>query len=364
MPNFIVSFEQTALQKGAHLRRLFTDERREEEESLLRLFREGKHWHPLPKERRKCPHALAVDGGSRRLELANGSLLIIGQALILGEGVEDAIVDIEVVRGSVPHTTAERFADLFLQRLEVHLAAKHIQHMESEGMVLLDGALYSGLPQLYPLRAETLEDPTQQLVEDYERIFDACGRGCMVVSVAKSSRETLLSQLLQSDAGIPERDRLAIPDSEIIYRWTEDLAGFSTPVLLGTRSFTEGSSRALLEPGSPVTRMPAVVSFFLRPDDFAPAWRVDVPGVCVGRKERLGDLEAGWVDAKVLEPLIASLLADYGGPQVYHALLYMVDQEVRLSTERLMDVYLPMLEEALQVKLTPSLSSGRFLGWP
>jgi hypothetical protein len=364
MPNIIVSFEQIALEKGPHLRRLFTDERREEEESLLRLFREGRHWHPLPRERCKCQKALAVDGGSRLLDLANGSLLLIAQALVLGNDIEDASVDIEVVRGSVPRATAERFADLFMQRLEVHLAAKHIQELGAEGMLLLDGALYSGLPQLYPLRAEGLDDPTRQLVEDYQVLFSACGQGCTVASIAKSSRETLLSQLLQSDVGIPAENQLAMPDSEIIYRWTDDQAGFSTPVLLGTRSFTEGSSRALLEPGSPIAQMPAMVSFFLRPDDFAPAWRVDVPGVCVGRTERLGELEAGWVTAGEIEPIITALLAAYGGPLVYHALLYTVDEQVRLSTERLMQVYLPLLEETLQVKLTPSLSSGRFLGWP
>ncbi len=364
MPNFIVSFEQTALEKGARLRRLFTDEHREEEEHLLRLFRDGRHWHPLPKARRKCQTALAVDGGSRQLELANGSLLLIAQALVLGNDIEEAAVDIEVVRGSVPRATADRFADLFLQRLEVHLAATHVGALGADGMLLLDGALYSGLPQLYPLRAEGLDDPTRPLVQNYQALFSACEQGCTVVSVAKSSRETLLSQLLQSDAGIPEREQLAMPDSEIIYRWTDDLAGFSTPVLLGTRSFTDGSSRALLEPGSPVAHMPAMVSFLLRPEDFAPAWRVDVPGICVGRDERLGDLPAGWAAAEEIDPIVAALLADYGGPLVYHALLYAADEQVRLSTERLMRVYLPMLEETLQVKLTPSLSSGRFLGGP
>ena len=361
MPNFIVSFEHTARRKQSQLRRLFTDEYREEEESLLRLFREGQHWHPLPKERRRCAQAAAVDGGSRLLELANGSLLIIAQALILGEHLEDAMVDIEVVRGSVPRTTADRFADLFRQRLEVHLAAKHIRQLGREGMVFLDGALYSGLPQLYPLHAEALEDPTPSLMADYGILFEACGSGGAVASVAKSSRESLLSHLLQMGASIPEERELKIPDSEIIHRWTDQRAGFSTPVLLGTRSFTEGSSRALLEPGRPVARMPAIASFFLRPEDFAPAWRVDVPGICIGRGEKIGDLEAAWASPGDVEPIVAMLLADYGGPQVYHALLYMVDREVRLSTDRLIEVYVPMLEDILQVKLTPTLSSSRFL---
>ena len=361
--NFIVPLEQTATQKQTELRRLFAGEYRGDEESLYRQFREGGHWHPLPRERKRCPQALAVDGGSRRLELANGSLLLIAQALVLGEDVEEALVDIEVVRGGVPRATADRFADLFLQRLEVHLAAKHIQQLGGEGMLLLDGALYSGLPQLYPLRAEGLEDLTKQLIEDYTLLFNACNPRCRVVSVAKSSRESLLSYLLQKEAGIPETEHLGIPDSEIVYRWTDQTAGFSTPVLLGTRSFTAGSSRALLESGSPVAQMPAIVSFFLRPEDFAPAWRVDVPGMCVGREERIIELEAAWATPEQLEPIIAALLADYGGPQVYHALLYTADQEVRLTTDRMMEIYVPLLEEILDLKLTPTLSSARFLGW-
>ncbi len=297
------------------------------------------------------------------MELANGSLLLIAQALVLGEEVEEALVDVEVVRGGVPRATADRFADLFLQRLEVHLAAKHIHQLGGEGMLLLDGALYSGLPQLYPLRAEGLEDLTQQFVEDYTLLFNACNPRCSVVSVAKSSRESLLSYLLQMEAGIPETEHLGIPDSEIVYRWTDQTAGFSTPVLLGTRSFTAGCSRALLEPGSPVAQMPAIVSFFLRPEDFAPAWRVDVPGICVGREERIVELEAAWAAPEQLEPIVAALLADYGGPQVYHALLYTADQEVRLTTDRMTEIYVPLLEEILGLKLTPTLSSARFLGW-
>ncbi len=363
MVNFIVLLEQKATQKQTELRRLFAGEYRGDEESLYHQFREGGHWHPLPRERKKCPQALAVDGGSRRLELANGSLLLIAQALVLGEDVEEALVDIEVVRGGVPRATADRFADLFLQRLEVHLAAKHIQQLGGEGMLLLDGALYSGLPQLYPLRAEGLEDLTQQLMEDYTLLFEACDSRCSVVSVAKSSRESLLSYLLQKEAGIPEEEHLGIPDSEIVYRWTEQTAGFSTPVLLGRRSFTAGSSRALLGPASPVAQMPAIVSFFLRPEDFAPAWRVDVPGICVGREEKIVDLEAAWATPEELEPIIAALFADYGGPQVYHALLYTADQEVRLTTDRMMEIYVPLLEEILELKLTPTLSSARFLGW-
>lgn len=364
MPNFIVSFEQTAREKGAHLLGSLSAEQHEGEETLYRLFGEGKHWHALPTERARCQPALAVDGGSRRLELANGSLLLIAQALILGNGLEDATVDIDIVRGSVDRATADRFADLFLQRLEIHLAAAHVRNLQSGGMLLLDGALYSALPQLYSLRANGLEDPTRQLIEDYQTLFAACSHGCAVVSVAKSSRETLLSQLLQSDAGIPIASQLEMSDSEIVYRWTDDRAGFSTPVLLGKRSFTEGSSRALLDADSPVAQMHAIVSFLLRPEDYAPAWRVDFPATCISRAERLVDVEAGWVATKQVEPIIAALLADYGGPNVYHALLYTADQQVRLSTERLMEVYLPMLQDVLQTRLTPSLSSGRFVGWP
>lgn len=361
MPNFIDPFEETARNKSSRLRRFFSDEFKAEEEKLHRLFRDGPHWHALPAAPPNHMRAMAVDGGLRTLELSNGGLLIIAQALLIGDAVEDAVVDVEILRGIIPRPTAERFADLFRQRLEVTLAARHMAQLGPQGAMLLDGALYSGLPQLYPLRGDGLENLSGELIDGYKTLFAHCGSGCLLVSVAKSSRETLLTDLLQAQAGIAEEERLRIPDSEIIFRWTEQKAGISTPVLLGTRSFREGSSRVLLESGSDVAKMPAILSFFVRPVDFAPALRVDVPGVCVGRQEHIEDVEALLSDPAQVSAVVSALLADYGGPAVYNALLYSVDQEVRLSSDRFFSIYLPLLQGILEVELNPTFSAQRFL---
>ncbi len=367
MPNFIVPFESSANRKARRFRGLFTGEHKAEEEKLYRLFQEGNHWHPLPEGKSTHRPAMAVDGGLRTLELANGSVLIIAQALLIGDAVEDAQVDIEILRGNVPRSTTERFADLFRQRLEVDLASKHMGELGSDGVMLLDGALYSSLPQLYPLRSEGLEevrgedakDLIEHLVDGYRALFDCCDSGPLLVSIAKSSRETLLSDLLQGDT--PEMERLRIPDSEIIFRWTEQKAGFSSPVLLGTRSFRDGSSRVLIESDSPVAKMPAILSFFIRPVDFAPAFRVDVPGACVGRTEKIEDVDAQLCDPGQVGGVLRTLLADYGGPAVYNALLYTADRQVRLSSDRFFSVYLPLLQGILEVELNPTFSAQRFL---
>ena len=39
--------------------------------------------------------------------------------------------------------------------------------------------------------------------------------------------------------------RREVYDSEALYRWTDGAAGYSTPILFGTRSFTGGSRRVL-----------------------------------------------------------------------------------------------------------------------
>ncbi len=286
---------------------------------------------------------------------------MIAQALLLGSTPEYATADIEIVRGSVSQKTADRFSDLFLQGLEVRLAAEHVEELSPHGTVYLDGSLYGGLPQLYPLDAEELEDPTRALIADYERLFDACAAGRILISVAKSSRDSILGELLQVEAGLPPEEQVRIPDSELITRWTEDRCGYSTPVLLGRRSFKGWPSETLLDPSCAVTQMPSVLVFFIRPEEFGPLLRVDVPARCIGREERIVDIDACLGDLRDVKRPLARILADYQGPRVYNPLLYAVDDQVALHADRFQEVYLPMVEAILEVRFDPSVSQGRFL---
>jgi NurA domain len=363
MTNFIAPLEAAALRKKPHLASLFSANQSAEENALFRLFCDGHHWHPLPKRANPIEKAMAVDGGLRTFDLSNGGTLVVAQSLLIGNGIEDSAADVEILRGTVSAQTVDRFTDLFRQKLEVFLAAKHIRDLGHNGVMYLDGALYGGLPYLYPMpeRSGVPEDPTIGLVEDYGSLFAACDEGCILISIAKSSRDSMLVDVLQEEAGIPKEGRAAMPDSEVIYRWTDQKGGFSTPVILGSHSFLGGAAAILLEPSHPVARMPAMLSFFVRLTDYAPALRVDVPGVCVGRQERIIDLGAALADWRGVEPVIAALGSDYCGARVYNPLLYAADQEVAIHRDRFQNLYLPLLRNAWGVSLDPTLSFARFM---
>lgn len=360
MADYILHLEQATQQKAQHLRRLFSDQRCPEEEDLFRLFRGGQHWHPLPSTRCHLPNVWAVDGGLQTLDLSNGATLVIAQALLLSGEWEDCAADVEVLPGRIAKTIAERFAELFREHLEIGLAAKHIRDLE-EGMLLLDGALLGGFPLMYPPDSEELATLSVQLSQAYRFVLNQCGPQRWVVSVAKSSRATLLCELLQEEAGIPEAERLTMSDSEMIYRWTEQTAGLSTPVLVGTRAFRSGSGQALRRAGAGIGELPAVLSFFVRPENWAPAFRIDVPCPCLSLGHKIQDLDARLADCREIETVVAALLAEYAGPTVYNTLLFAADREVRLSADRFLELYLPLVQAVLGTKLDASFSAGRFL---
>jgi hypothetical protein len=61
-----------------------------------------------------------------------------------------------------------------------------------------------------------------------------------------------------------------------------------------------------------------------------------------------------------VEPVLQALAADYGGLEVYNALLYSVDREVRLRRDQVLEVYLPLIEDVTGVPLRRNRSERRF----
>jgi hypothetical protein len=366
MPDFVAALAQYAEANRSSLRMLFEHERLEEEKTLYDEFRRG-HWHPLQvTTKRKGVARLGVDGGLRTLGMSNGALLIIAQAVLLAhdcqETPEDVAVVAKVLRGSVPPQTASRYADLLRQQIEIDLAAKHFPRLDS-GVGFLDGALSSMLPQLYPLSAlDAQEDPTLCLIEAYGKLFAASTPDRQLIAIAKSSRAANLSYVLQANAGIAEDEILKVPDSEVICRWAADVAGFSTPVLVGKRGFSMGASFALIEQGGPIPEMPAIVTFFVRPCDFAPPLRIDVPCTCLGRSDTIGDVDIELLSATDILPIVESVMADWGGgPAIHNLLLWAADDAVALHKDAFLELYLPILRDILGVDLEPSQSASRFL---
>lgn len=337
---------------------------------LKEMMRE--HWHPLPaRDNGERLPGFAIDGSSRRADLVNGSTLFVAQSLIIGEGAKEGRADIEILPGTVEAKTLDRFADLMRQALEIELAAEFaVERVPPNSIIYLDGALYGTLPQLYPLEIKDVPDAPDyatNLRRDYGRLFESCeSRGIVLISIAKTNRQALFSRVLQARLHPPDKEQGEISDSALIHELTDHAAGFSTPLLLGEYGFRDQSNKVVLT-DQKVKDLPAIVSFFIRFAAYDDALRIDVPASCIGRNDRIGDHSlargAGYelLGATDVYDIIRVLMSDYGGVQVYNALAYVSDLEVRLTKQKMYDIYVPLVASVLGEELRIDRSQRRFV---
>ncbi len=358
MANFIDQLSSQITQNREVLRERYHHGELKLDERLRAVVK--KHWHSTPK-RARSPEprpAFAIDGSNRRANLSNGSTLFVAQGLLVGEGVNETIADVEILPGTVESEKLERFADLMRQNLEIKLARDYAGQIPPGSILYLDGALYGTLAQLFPLEGVP-RDFASEILANYRELFDQCqAREVFLVSIAKTNRQPLFSKILQTYEGIDPIQEIS--DSAFFDEWTDRLAGYVTPALLGQRSFSPGAKSLLLDAANLKTA-PAIVSFFIRFADYEDPLRIDLPAYCVGRRERLGDLDEQLIDCQAIEPIVNLLIDDYGGVEVYNALAYVVDREVRLSKQKMYDIYLPMIADLLGEEIRPDRSERRFV---
>lgn len=330
----------------------------------------SRHWQALPPRSGAAMRpAYAVDGSLSQIDLDNGSYLIIAQALCIGQDAfEDSQVDVQVLPPTTPRPTAARFADLVQRYRELSLAAEVAAHRLPDGSLLyLDGALYGLLPQLFPSAEDedALRDLPELVLERYLRLMQvARERRIDLVAIAKTSREATHAKIWLEAGPAPSGAQIPadVSDSGMLQRWTEGRTGLSAPVLLGRWGFTGGSA-ALLE-REDLRRAPAIASCFIRLSPWDEVLRVDLPGWQAGDETTLADPMRGRPlpgGADALSRTVEHLRQDYGGPEVYNALLYSVDREVRLRRQVAAEVYLPLIGQMLALPLRPDRSSRRFL---
>lgn len=326
----------------------------------------ARHWHPLPPAASVRRPAVAIDGSIRRLGLSDGAELVVVQALALGDdGVAVPRMAVELLPPSVPRATAARFGDLLLQWAELDLAREVASAAVPGTIVLLDGALYGRLPQLYPLPlAEEFEDLARlpdAIIAAYAGLIDSVrARAHQLIALSKTSREAAHAKLWLIDEGSGATLPDGVTDGSLIARRTGGAPGVATPVRLGKRGFT-GGSEALLERPE-VGRGPAIASCFVRLSALDDPLRLDVPAFQCGDPTALGDVDGDLLPggADAIADCVAAVLADHGGPEVYHCLLYAVDREVRLRRDMATGVYLPLVARLLGVELRLDRSERRF----
>lgn len=372
MANFIERLSQKVETKKSDLVHTLQFDASVNELALAQLVH--RHWHQLPLAAAAARRpAFAVDGSRAVRHLANGAYLFVAQALIVGERagerIEASDVDVSILPGATDAALIERSAGFLMHQLEVGLARQAIAQMPPRTTLFLDGALYGQLTSLYAWGddAQTqlppdIFDLPAAILDHYLQLFAACvQRDLIVISIAKTSHEKAHANVWwQAEHGGDLPKEKEISDSEAIYRWTERRAGFSTPILFGQSSVFRGARRSLLDS---MQAAPAIVSFFVRLADFDDALRIDVPAACLGLGETIGAVEQERLLAPAfVAPILGLLAADYGGLEVYNALLYSVDREVRLRQEMMDQVYLNLIQDALggQVEIRLDRSERRF----
>jgi hypothetical protein len=362
MADFVDQITAVLEAKRSRLTRSLGSRAHPQDADLARLVRQ--HWLRLPvlDGGHQPRPAYAVDGSSGRLSLEDGSALMVGQAMCLGVGgyaLKSA--DVTHLTAVVAHRAMERIADLMLRHLEFELACQALREVPRGSLLYLDGALYGVVPQLYPLGELGEHQPIQPaaVLDTYVAMLHlAEQRDVLLLGVAKTSREAthckLWTESVRIDGDVP------YSDAELIHRWTDSQPGHSTAVLLGSWGFTRGSSE-ILETRPDVAASPAIVSLFVRLAEHDTALRIDAPATAIGCDLRLADIKGRVVGSDWdVRPLVTTLMADYGGLDVYNALLYSVDREVRLRRSMLRDVYLPLIGASIGQELRLDRSQRRF----
>jgi hypothetical protein len=97
------------------------------------------------------------------------------------------------------------------------------------------------------------------------------------------------------------------------------------------------------------------------PKAHAQPMRIDIPASCLGITSKIMEVNSfDFIEPEMVEPVVSQLVSDFGGRDVYNALLYIVDREVRLGGNAVDTVYKSVLGSELGVTLNYDRSSRRF----
>lgn len=381
--NFVNEFIEEIQRQKSELLALLG--RREPNEAEVRLRKQLlTHWHDLPKAESSSSGEFSVDSSSASRSLLNGVDLFIVRALMLGsDGSRFKKINFEMMHGITDPTLASTFERVLRDLIEIQIVVENCPPSTGD-LVLIDGNLYGRYTHLLEqIGIRDREYLPLLLFEAMQKMFEICmEKGFTVIGVSKFSKTRVLSNALLSEMGYPQKV-LDIPDVEMLYRWRWGEEGFTTPLLLGEYAFVDEVRAMGDEPERYIERYfyklprdlwdwgveviekmpkaPAIVMFHLIPETGEQPLRIDVPANCLGINDRILDVSPfRFADPSVVEDVIKQLLADWGGRDVYNALLYVVDREVRLSPNVVDKVYRSILGSELEIPLEYDRSSRRF----
>jgi hypothetical protein len=360
----------------------------DEEESELRLTLkeslEG-HWHNLPEPEKAFVAEFAVDSSSASRSLNIGVEFFIVRALMLGSNNENwKKLIFEMVKGIREYNVSNDFERILRDLIEIEIVIDNISMIPDESIVLIDGNLYGRFTHLLKeLRLKGWGYLPLELVDKLQKLFQLCeSRNIMLVGVSKYSKTRVVTTAMLSGRGHKLKDPDYL-DVELLYLWKRGETGYTTPLLLGdyaiekevnlmngkAESYRERYFRNI-DPGKrdwatkvidAIPYSPAIVMFHIIPSIQAQPLRIDIPACCLGINKKIMDVSPfQFIEKGRVGSVAAQLVEDFGGRDVYNALLYIVDREVRLGAKSVDQVYRSILSRELGIPIEYDRSSRRF----
>lgn len=384
---FANEFMKEVKEKKSRLSSMLSENYANEFEKKLGEMLE-RHWLPLPNEESLKEREFAVDGSMAHRSLVNGTDLFFARALLIGdEGrLERKKFRFEALRALEDPDEVSRFLRLLMGYLEVQIILENIDEL-SDSVVFMDGSLYGRFTHYYrEILVSGFEDLPLKLISSMEELFRQCKeRDILLIGISKYSRSRAFSRALVRSMGISAPSSLIPSDMEIIYRWKKNSPGYSTPLVLGDYAVYWEMGRLSEEPEgflekyfpnihynekewgkkvlAAIPNAPAIAISYLLPEAGDAPLRLDVPVNLLGDERKIGSVSPfEFAEPKLIEQVISHLLASRGGREVYNALLYIADREVRISRDVVDSVYKSILRDELGLPVEYERGMRRFFG--
>lgn len=382
---FIGEFVQEIDHKKPSFHQLFgLDDKRSRLESILREELES-HWHRLPTPMNLFTQEFSVDSSSASRTLSNGVDFFIIRALMLGTGnYSKPKLRFEMVKGIRDYNVISNFERILRDLIEIDIVLENIDEIPRGSIVLIDGNLYGRFTHLMKeLQLRGWYHLPLELLDAMQRLFGECEkRSIMLVGVSKFSKTRVLTTALlrPSFPGMDDPDYL---DVELLYKWKHGETGYTTPLLLGDYAIAKEIRQLEEKPEkyrenyfnsiesnrrdwalqviSDIPYSPAIVMFHIIPNGDAQPLRVDIPACNLGIHKKIADVKSfEFIEPMRIEKVTQQLTSDFGGRDVYNALLYIVDREVRLGGKTVDSVYKSVLGKELGFPIEYDRSTRRF----
>lgn len=339
-------------------------------------------WHPLPPSGASYSNEYAVDSSSAVRTLDNGVEFFITRGLMLGtSGEAKKKLRLDMRRGSTDVSASFNYERILRDLIEIQIINENIDSVPENSIILLDGNLHGRYTHLIgaPLGVQ-LSGLSVDLIDAMQRLYQHCmEQNSIVVGVSKFSKTQNLAIALKRERGYGETATEYL-DVEMLYKWKTGETGLTQPILLGLsedqktvyssrltqlKNALKGTEKSEYERRNNALEeyagAPAIVMYHMLAKEHHQPLRVDIPACFLGMNYKIMDSpHQAFLDPELVSDVTQQLASDFGGRDVYNALLYVVDKEVRLSGKVVDTVYKSVLAEELGVPLEYDRSSRRF----